>query len=274
MKSRTWLIVILALLVVAGAVTYVFIVRDASPATTTGGGSTEPYGPLLDARDALLKGAQEIELELAVDVPKGSESDNPDHQEISAEGVADLAAGDADLLYDFQGLNNAAGFLGHFDTMEVRYIDGTGYLDIFNDGPRWVSIQPGDASKGDVHRLRDAMLTTPMILSGLLEAAATSPTGSDELSREVNPANLASSKDELAAGVGEAFTELDVDLIVVTVELDDGYPSKVEAIFEYMTGQGKLDVHVTYTLTSSQEPPSIETPAEDDIRAFSEFFGG
>src|SRR5688572_1764824 len=132
MKKRTVLLIVLALLVAGAAGAYLW---TSSESPLVGGGGAEAYAPLLEARESLLAAPRDVDLGLSVDIPKGSESDNPDHQELSAEGSVDFASGEADFVYDFNGLANAAGFLGHFDTMDVIYADGVGYLDVFIDGP-------------------------------------------------------------------------------------------------------------------------------------------
>lgn len=192
MNRRSRYLLALILLVSAGTAAYLVLTRDEPP--TGSGGLSEVYGPLIEAKEALLATPHEVDLDLSVDIPEGSEVDNPDHQEISAGGTIDLSAGDAQLVYDYQGLANAAGFLGHFDTMDAIYVGGTGYLKIFENGPPWLSIEPADATNDEVQRLRDVMLTTPMILPGLLEAAASSPLSSHELSREVTPSSLATAR--------------------------------------------------------------------------------
>ena len=275
MTRRALYLLLLVLLVAGGTVAYLFLTRDSATTTVVGpdGESIEASGPLLEARDALLAGPHDVEFELAVDIPKNSESDNPDHQEISAEGSVDFEARNAELVYDFHDLANAAGFLGHFDTMEVLFSEGTGYLDIFQSGPNWVSIEPGDASEDSVSRLRDLMLTTPMILPGLLEASATSPSGTgDELSREVDPATLSASEDELTAGLGAAFEDLEVDSILVETTLEDSGPAEVVVSFQYKAQEGTNTVQASYALAPTDEEVSVEAPDDSEVRTFSSIF--
>lgn len=275
MTRRALFLLLLVLLVAGGTGAYLFLTRDSGTTVTVGtdGEPIEASGPLLEARDSLLASPYDVQVELVVDIPKNSESDNPDHQEISADGSVDFQARNAELVYDFQGLANAAGFLGHFDTMDVLYVEGTGYLDVFQDGPPWVSIEPGDAGEDSVSRLRDLMLTTPMILPGLLEASATSPSATgDELSREVDPAGLSASEDELAAGLGAVFEDLKVDSILVETTLEDSGPAEVVVSFEYLAQEGKNRVEATYVLGTTDEEVSVEAPEGSDVRTFSSIF--
>jgi hypothetical protein len=253
-----------------GATAYLFITRDSDG---TSGGNAGPYGPLLDASGSLLSVPREVDLLLSVDIPKGSESDNPDHQEITAEGNVDFGDRNAELVYDFDDLANAAGFMGHFDTLDVIYVDGTGYLDIFTNGPPWVSIQPRDASNGSVQRLRDLMMTTPVALPAMLEVAAEAELGpSGELSREVDASALAESGDEIAAGIGAALEELGGGPVVLEVTLDEDAPSEIVAAFGYNVPEGRIEVEVTYELALLEGDVSVTAPDDSDVREFSSFF--
>ena len=275
MNRRTLVLLVLVLLVAGGTAAYLYATRDVGPVTVVGpdGEEIDVSGALLDARDALLATPHDVELELAVDIPKDSESDNPDHQEISADGSIDFEARNAELVYDFNELANAGGFLGHFDTMDVLYVESTGYLDVFVDGPPWVSIEPGDAFENSIARLRELMLTTPMILPGLLEASAVSPMGTGgELTREVDPAALSASEDELAAGLGLVFEDLDVDAILVETTLGDAGPTEIAVSFEYPQ-QGKFEVEATYVLDAAQGEVSVEAPDDSEVRTFESIFG-
>lgn len=272
---KRWILLLIALVLLVAGVAGAYVWTNSESSPSAGNGGAELYAPLLEARESLLSAPRDVELELSIDIPKGSESDNPDHQEISAEGSVDFAGSEAELVYDFNDLANAAGFLGHFDTMEVIYADGVGYLDVFIDGPPWVSIEPSDASNGDVSRLRELMLTTPMVLPGLLEASATASMGAGgELSREVDPEALAASDDPIASGLGGAFEDLEVDAIEVEVTLgDDGEPAEVVISFHYRPQQGKTTVEATYLLDTAEDEVSVEAPGDSEVRTFSSIFG-
>lgn len=273
--SRRSIYLLVVLLVAVGVVAYLYTTKEtSSPGNAAEGHSNEPYGPLLEASEALRSGPQEISLDLAIDIPKGSESDNQDHQEISATGAVDYSSGQAELAYDFKGLNNAAGFLGHFDTMDVLYADGTGYLEIFQSGPAWVSIEPENAANGQVSRLRDVMLTSPVLLSGLVEAAAISPEGTEgETSREVVPSTLVDSDDQLVAGLGAAFEEVGVDSILVKSTLNDGGVSEVSVFFDYKVPEGRNEILAVYELAPAEGDVLVEIPSDSDTREFSDIFG-
>lgn len=237
----------------------------------------QPSSPVEAARSTLLGTPFRIELTLAVDIPKGSESDNPDHQEIDATGVVDLAAGTGEMTYDFNELNNSAGFLGHFDSMDMILTDDSIYIDVFVDGPAWLRIVPEDIGTGDVARLHDMLLTNPLTLPAYLEVEAIDHQASDtEIRRTVSPESLASADDAFAAAVGATFEEWDVEAIDVTVTLGGAVPEEVVLSFSYAPGGvGKaIDVTATYELSPQDASPDVVLPADDDVREYADIFGG
>lgn len=229
-------------------------------------GETSPA--MLEARDSLLGSAQEVDLTLTVRVPPGSDADDDDEQELDASGTIDLAGGVADLDYDFNGLNNAGGFLGHFEEINILWIDGVGYLDVFSDGPQWVQVEPGDAVGTDIDRLRDVIVTTPLGIPGVLGA----PGEGDDSSRDVAVPSLVASEDAFVSQVGAALEELGADTIEVQLA-DDG---DISVGFTYPAPDSptkEMTVNVVYTFVSRESGPEVQAPDASEVRQFSDIFG-
>ena len=110
MKRRTISLLVIVLLLAGGTAAYLYATRDVGPVTVVGpdGEEIEAYGPQLEAREALLSAPRDVEIELAVDIPKKSESENPLHQQMYADGSVDLGNRNAELVYDFNDLANVA----------------------------------------------------------------------------------------------------------------------------------------------------------------------
>ena len=241
-----------------------------SPSGSDGG----PSGDTVAAKDALLAGPYDIQIDLVIDIPKGSESDNPDHQEFSGEGTVDLDAGLADLTYNFNGLNNAAGFLGHFEEMHVLAAEDVIYLEVFTSGPPWLRLGATDIGKGDVSRLRDILLTFPLALPAYLEVDGQESTSSTDLSRSIASQALASSVRPLSAAVGGYLQEQDVDSMDVEVAHGEGTVREVVLTFSYhpQGAQGRIELQVTYRFSTADDF-EVDPPLDDDVREYSEIFG-
>lgn len=274
MRRLTVLLLVLLVVVAAGAAAaYMFLLQPGglagdSAASTPEAVEETPASPVA-VRDALLATPQQLDLFLAIDLPKGAGLDNPDHQEITASGQIDYSGGNADLVYDFGELTNAGGHLGDFDTLHVLYVDSTGYLKIFVSGPPWVTFEPEDATNPYLLRLREVMLTAPMILPGLLEVAGAREASEGALPLEIDVAALADADDELAAGLGSALEELraaDVTLVL-------GVDSSVALAFSYPGTEGRTDVQVSYKMSAFNEEVSVEAPKPSRVRTFSSIFG-
>lgn len=274
MRRLTVLLLVLLVVVAAGAAAaYTFILQPGAitdgPAASTSEAIEQAPASAVEVRDAFLATPQQVDLSLAVDLPKGAGADNPDHQEITASGQIDYSAGNADLVYDFGELTNAGGHLGDFDTLHVLYVDSTAYLKIFVSGPPWLTFDPEDATSPYVLRLREVMLTAPMILPGLLEVAGGSEASKGGLPLQIDVEALADADDELAAGLGSALEELRA----ADVTLDVGADSSVALAFSYPGTEGRTDVQVSYEMSPFNEQVSVEAPKPSRVRTFSSIFG-
>ena len=226
-------------------------------------------------RDALLSSPYEMQINLSIDIPMGSESDNPPHQEIDAEGVIDLSSGEGDFTYDFNELNNAGGHLGHFEVMQVLSADGFIYLDVFIDGPAWVRTDAEAVQEDQIDRLRDILLTSPLTLPSYLDIEATGRETSDGQTFTIQPQLLATSSDPLAAEVGAFLDERGAGAIEVEIAVGDERPEAIVLTFAYDAQEdigARIEVVATYELAPASAP-DFEVPSEDDVREFSEFFG-
>jgi hypothetical protein len=234
-----------------------------------------PPPTIAETREALLSSPQQVVIDLAIDIPANSESDNPDHQEIDAEGVIDLTSGEGDFTYDFNELNNAGGFLGHFDEMQILYSDGSSYLDVFERGRAWVRVAPEEVGRDELARLGDIMLTSPVMIPAYLEAEGTEQETSDGRTFTVSPGALTATGDPVTATVGAYLGERGVDAIEVEVTTSDDGRERIVVTFSYDThkdGETQFRVVATYRFAPASGP-DLELPADDDVREYSDVLG-
>lgn len=231
--------------------------------------------PLSPVREALLGAPHSIDLTLVVDVAPGTDREDPDHQEMTAAGVFDFAAMEGELTYDYQGLNNAAGFLGHLAEMDAVFSSNTVYFDIFGDSPRWVLTEPDDALNNNVDRLRDIMLTNPLILPALLQIPD-APDVSSEVSFSVPIDDLiGDGAHPLGSMLGEVLGRLGTDQLDIQLTLDGEKLSQIVVAFTYPIDPGSQlinTVQATYDLRASSSEVSPAVPPEVDVRDFDSIF--
>lgn len=273
MTRRALFLLVLLAVVAAGATTAYWFVLDGDVLEDRPRRDV-PGEAVLDARIDLLTSPQQVDFFLTVDhLPRDDGGDTPRQEQISADGAVDFEARDAELLYNFEDVSNAAGFFGNFDTMNVIYDDGTGYLEVFTSGPPWVSVVPEDAANQHVLRLREVMLTTPLIIPGLLDVAASSDPVSDAGSTyEIPVAALAETDDDMVAGMGTALEEIGAQVVTLDADLPEESDAEIELSFTYLGRVGEAHVNATYEMSPVEEV-QVEAPAPSQVRRFSSFFG-
>lgn len=280
MRRLTLLLLVTLLVAAAAGAAYMFVGQPADRADAPAASRKDTVGATpttrvaaTAARDALLATPQQVDLLLAVDLPKGAGLDNPDHQEIMGSGQIDYSEGDADLVYNFGELTNAAGHLGDFESLDVIYVDRTGYLKIFVSGPPWLRIQPDDAANGHVLRLREVMLTTPMILPGLLDVAASADGVSGAaVPQQIDVASLVDADDNITSGIASALQKVGAQEITFDLTVDEDGDAQMALAFSYPDTAGQTDVQVTYRITSTDEQVSVDVPNPSRVRTFSSIF--
>ena len=271
MRRQTFVLLFLLALLVAGAVaTYaLFVVGDGDSPDADAGSPG-----FAETRDALLAAPQQVDVLLTVDVWKTTDRAERVRKEITALGEVDFESGDAELVYDYQGTSNAAGLLGDPDTMQALYDDGTGYLELLTTSRPWVRIEPEDASNPHVARLREVMLTAPIMLPGLLEVAENSdPTAGPGAPSRVQVSALAGADDDIAAGIGSALEEIGADQVTIVVTGDERQPSEITVGFSYPGRQDETEVEVTYGLLPLDTEVSVEAPERGRVQSFSSLVG-
>lgn len=265
-----WLIV--GLTVIAAGVLARLVFFDGSG---EGGETTGASNRARDLYDNLVASPHSLALDLAVEVPEGSESDNPGKQVIEAEGSFDFVSGAGDVTYDFKELNNAAGFLGHFETLEALFTEKEIYLEIFKSGPPWMRFRPEDIGTGDVLRLREIFMTAPYMLPALLDVPGTEEEeDAGRWTRSVDVAALADSEDPFAAAAGEVLEGWNTDTVELRVVQVGSAPLQMILSFVHApSGSGEITVNATYELSPEDEVPEVDPPTGDDVRDLSDFLG-
>ena len=272
-RSLLWIVIVV--LAIGAAITgYLYLGEFGTPPSSSPSGE-DLSEELTQIREALLSSPYEVDVNLSIDIPKGSESDNPDHQEIDAEGAVDLGSGEGDLTYDFNDLANAGGFLGHFDEMQVLFSDDSAYLDVFLDGPAWVRTPPEAVEEDQIARLRDVLLTSPITLASYFDVDGTAQETSDGITATVPPGSLAALTDPVPAAIGTFLEERGVEAIELEVTTGAEGPEVIAVAFAYQPVEGSkelIEVVATYELTPGSTA-EFGVPSEDDVREFSEIFG-
>lgn len=227
-----------------------------------------------ETRETLLSSPQEIQINISIDIPKGSESDNEPHQEIDAHGVVDLSSSHGEFTYDFNDLVNAAGYLGHLDELRVLYSDDSAYLEVFAEQPAWLRAQPEAVNENQSGRLRDILLTNPLIIPSYLDVESSARETLDGFILVIRPGSLADVTDPVGAEVGTFLDERGVDEIEVELSAGEDGPRVIVVSFTYDGLEGidvPIEVVATYEFTPAPAP-EFGIPAGDELREFSDLF--
>lgn len=258
-RNLTW--VVLGVVLIAVAITSVVLLRSDPPTPA-------------ETRETLLSVPHEMQINLSIDIPKGSETDNQPHQEIDAQGVVDFSSSEAEFTYDFNGLINAAGYLGHLDEMRVLYSGDSAYYEIFAEQPEWLRIQPEDVNEDNSGRLREIMLTNPLVITSYFDVESPARQTSDGLTLVIRPGSLADVTDPAVAELGTFLEERGAEEIRVDLSAGDDGQDVIVVSFTYNALEGidvPIEVVATYKFTPASAP-EFEIPAGDDLREFSDLF--
>lgn len=259
----------IAAVTIAVAITAFLFLKDSDGPSTN-----DASVAVADMRELLLSSPYEMQINLSVRVPKGTEPDNQPLQKIDAVGLADLSSSQGDFTYDFNDVVNAAGYLGHIDEMQVLYSDDSVYFEVFAEQPAWLRAEPEDVNEDQNGRLREILLTNPLTIASYLEVEFSLRETSDGLSLAVAPESLADAMDPMAAEVGAFLDKRGVDEIEVELTAGENGPEVIIVSFTYDGLEG-LDIPMaivaTYELTPASAP-ELEIPTGDDLRELSDLF--
>lgn len=185
-------------------------------------------------------------------------------QELTAEGV--LNGNAASVTIDASAAPNAAGFYGHYDSIESVFRGTDGYFAVV-PGNRWLHLDLSSASPfvgADVARLRELMLVNPALLLELLRDAPAALAGD------------AASKFELSPAGSELMVELKrkfgITSAPVTVSIDpEGRIEEVQVEFVYEVIKG-TEARNTVSVTMKVKPPTetsvIKFPEPSMVQEF------
>lgn len=197
-------------------------------------------------------------------------------QSFEGSGAVDFDQDLAALTYDFGEIVNAGGGFGALQEFDVVLDGGTVYVEIFPDGPPWISFTPDQSSRRDVERLRELVLASPLVLPDLLQGSG-SASGTESW-QEVQLRGLAGSALLLRATTESSsamfplldeltISEVPIDLKVTPTLLTIDY----EVSFPISGGPDRIVVQVS-TEFERGDPPPIDPPAGSEVRDFEELF--
>lgn len=257
------LVLLLVVLVLAGAAAgayFLFLREDPSDPAVAGDRVT-------DAADRLSGRKAEVSLEISLERP-GQEAPAP--EEFSGEGIVDFEAARADVTYDFEELANAGGFFGHFDEFEARFTDQLVYIEVFNQGPPWLSIPIFRADHPDIDRFREVVLSSPLVLTEILRHLNEVSGTSTEVAAQVDLEALTGAESRLPDGYVELFQLIQLDGIDVTAELADNTVSSMSYRLEFKEANNDAVVTVDVELGNTSESLE-ELPPDADVQQLTNF---
>ena len=157
--------------------------------------------------------------------------DRDEPQRFSAQGTVDFQNDSAALTYDFEDLTNAAGFFGHLDEFDVVFDGELVYVEIFNGEQPWVSFRPSEIAGLDVERLREVVMSSPLVLPdylrGVRNLTGIEEEGTTEISGSVVPSILSAPESEGTLQLQELFERLEAKVISMTTELREGTTTRL-----------------------------------------------
>lgn len=258
--KRLYLLVAVVLLTVAALIAYI------------GGADRGVLGLWGEPPPELSETTSEVSIEVHVTLPDRAVGRE---QSFRAEGVVDYLNDRAQMTYDFGGLTNAAGFLGHLERFGVFFTEDGMFVEIFRDGPPWILFEPIELVELRIERLREVALSSPVMLPLLLEDMREKSQRRRALDLEVEVDGL-QANGETQAKLLELFEDLGVDTIPVRAELEEGFPVMVRQELRFPVTEGSnQDVIVTIKTALSQAASAdIAPPARGQYRTMAEFQSG
>ena len=267
-------ILVALVLAVAGAAAggYVLLSDDAPglPSVDLPGIGGEDDVP--PAVEDLATSRADVSLSVDVKIPKGSEKGK---QRFSGEGTANFAEQLSTVMFDFEDLANAAGYFGHLEEFDVVFAEEGTYIDIFNGSPAWVLFENDeDIERIDIGRLREVVLSSPLVVPELLHAATSDGTALEE-EHELDVDSL-EVEGEAAIAVVELLDTLGAEEVLIKVEADETSVTGVDYEVEFPIAPGKaktVALRVRMDIDVSEAVDDIEPPDEDDVQSASDIFG-
>lgn len=198
-------------------------------------------------------------------------------QRFEGNGTVEFDEEIAAITYDFSELVNAAGGFGALQEFHVVLDGGTVYVEVFQEGPAWISFPPEESARRDVERLRELVLASPLVLPDLLKGAESASgivSGSEvQLRGGAGSALLLRSTNEASNAMFPLLDDLAISEIPVEVRLIE---SEVNIDYEvaFPVSPDSVDRIVVRISTQFRpgDAPMIDVPAESETRDFEELF--
>jgi len=224
------------------------------------------------AADGLSSTTAEVSLAISVTAPGLQEA-----QEFSGRGIADFGREGASLTYDFEELTNAAGGFGHLEEFDVVFEKDLVYIQIFEGNRPWVSFRPPEIVGLDLERLREVVLSSPLVLPDYLrslrEVAGTAEGTRVVVKGTVVPSILPDPAHVMTSEFQELLTELDAGTVSVTAQIQGGVATHIdyEIGFSPVSGsQEEVVARIAIDLERS-EVEEIVVPNSSETRPLESF---
>jgi hypothetical protein len=190
------------------------------------------------------------DIEVSVSVKGFTDGTGP--VSFTGEGSVAPEEGLAEITFDLDEVPNAAGFYGHYDSIDVVYQDLIAFADVVPGDAPWLGIPLAEAGpvKGiDIARLREIVISNPLLLLELADSAGDG--GEVDLGAAEGPS------EGLTDGFAATSALVSTDAEAGTVTLDLVFP---------VVPSASDDIEVQIVLELGDEADgSIETPDEDEI---------
>jgi hypothetical protein len=263
-KSRVRLVGAVALFALLGLIAFLLYSAREESLETSGSSAQEAAEKVAEDLAGL---TVQVDMTILVE-PPGS---GGEVQRLSGAGAADFASGLAQVTYDFSDILNSAGGFGQLLETPVVYESATSYVQIFGEEPRWVSFEPGEVIGKDLERLREVVLTSPLLLPDLIGQSNYPGEVTSPMVGSIDPATAVPSDPILEATLDALGVGLGVETIEVAVDIDESHVSHIEYSFRFPVVAGAKP-HFTVTVTvevRATDEASIEVPSDDEVRPFS-----
>lgn len=221
---------------------------------------------------ALSESTTRVELRVDVTLPDRL---TDAQQSFLAEGIVDYPSDRAQMIYDFEGLANAAGFFGHLERFLVYFSDDGIYAEIFLEEPSFILMEPTELVGLRIERLREVAMSSPLILPLLLDELSSGSSHAEPVGSRIELDDLRTDEEAEQQAL-ELLEELGVRSIVVAVEREGGFPTQVDQELRFPVTEGARDdvivrIEARTSLTSARD---ITLPEEDQYKTLSDFLSG